>query len=166
MTGTKGKLLLAVLIVAGAAWFLFRRPGPPVHSARPVPSDMGHAAGIDHSMAAIIALQRAPEGNSPCESAYNAFKASKDVSDSQGVKAVVYKLAPRDEFLVKCSALPAGAQACLVPRYMSRHHDECDRARASPETLSPFVELLQKAAPIDENEALPVPLTTASAPAR
>ncbi|HEX3342990.1 MAG TPA: hypothetical protein VHS09_00405, partial [Polyangiaceae bacterium] len=116
--------------------------------------------------AAIVALERAPEGSTPCESAYNAFKASKDVSDTQGVKAVVHKLAPRDEFLAKCGALPAAAQSCLLPRYMVRHRDECDRARPSPETLSPFVELLQNTGSVDENEALPMPLPRPSSTAR
>ena len=80
MIGTKTKLLLAVLIVGGAAFLVLRRPAPPPQ--RPLPKETGHAVEIDHAMAAILALQRAPEGNTPCESAYNAFKASKDVSDS------------------------------------------------------------------------------------
>jgi hypothetical protein len=161
MIGTKTKLLLAALIVGGAAFLVLRRSTP--LAVRPLSQQESvHGAGIDHAMAAVLAMQRAPEGSTPCESAYNAFKASKDVSDSQDVKAVVQKLAPRDEFLAKCAALPPGAQACLVPRYSSRHKDECEGARASPDTLRPFLELLQRTPPVPEDDSPPAQLQDAS----
>jgi len=161
MIGTKAKLLLAALIVGGAAFLVLRRHSPPPQ--RPPPQqESEHGAGIDHAMAAVLAMQRAPEGNTPCESAYNAFKASYDVSQSQDTKALVLKLAPREEFLAKCAALPAGAQACLVPRYYARHRDECDRTHATPETLAPMVVLLQRTAPIAEEESLPTPVPAGS----
>lgn len=152
--------LAAAAVVIGIAAFLFLRRGrSPAHaqSATTLPTqEVGHAVQIDHAMAAILALEHAPEGGTPCESAYNAYKASKDVSDSQGVKAVVHFLAPRDEFLARCAELPAGAQACLVPRYLTRHRDECSRNRANPATLTGMVDLLQRAAPVDDSEPLPV----------
>ncbi|MGD0529960.1 MAG: hypothetical protein ABSE49_32795 [Polyangiaceae bacterium] len=166
MLGTKAKVLLAVVIVGAAAFLVMRRSrSAPTAVARPASSqETGHAVEIDHAMAAVLALQHAPEGATPCESAYNAYKASKDVSDTQAVKAVVQRLAPRDEFLAKCAELPPGAQACLVPRYLSAHRQECVMARASSEQLSPMVELLQRTAPIDDSPVLPV-LPAPSAPA-
>jgi hypothetical protein len=154
MTGTKGKLGIGALVVAaGAAVALFlRRPTPPPPPPPPPAQESGHGAGIDHAMAAALAMVRAPEGATPCETAYNAFKASYDVSQTQDVKAVVLRLAPRDEFLAKCATLPPDGQVCLGPRYAARHRPECEAARPTPEALSPMVELLQRRASNAQSE--------------
>jgi hypothetical protein len=173
MIGTKGRILIAGLVLGAGAALAFRRPvAPPPPPVSPA-HESAHASGMDHAMAAVIAMQHAPEGSTPCESAYNAFKASQDVAQSQNVKAVVLKLAPRDEFLSKCSALPPAAQTCLVPRYLSRHHQECSSVRATADTLAPMVELMTRTSPgfstVDDNEpapftSVPPPVQSPSAP--
>ena len=160
MLGTKVRLLVAAVIVAAAVLLVLRRNRPPAPSSPPPPpapstgQESAHGAGIDQSMAAVLALQNAPEGATPCETAYNAFKASKDVSDTEGVKAVVLRLAPRDEFLARCAQLPATTQACLTPRYMWKHRADCQRADPG-ESLSGMVELLRRTEPTQQLEPPP-----------
>ena len=135
MAVNRARLLVAALILGAAVFLVLRR----------------HRAD---SMAAVLALQNAPDGATPCETAYNAFKASKDVSDTQGVKAVVLSLAPRDEFLARCAGLPPDTQACLTPRYMWKHRADCQRADPGAK-LSGMVELLRRTEPSHEDEAGP-----------
>lgn len=163
MPGTKVKLVVAALVVGAAAFLLLRpKPKPP---QRPTAPESAHGMGMDHAMGAVLAMQRAPEGKTPCESAYNAFKASYDFSKQNDVKAVVLQVAPRDEFLAKCAELPPPVQTCLVPSYITHHRDECARSRPSPEALKPMVELLQRTEPVDQNESPPiVPAGSAPAP--
>lgn len=153
MLGTRARVLLAAVIVGAAGFLVLRRSQAPVQpppASPPAGSSLGqespHGAGIDHAMAAVLAMQNAPEGATPCETAYNAFKASKDVSDTQDVKAVVLHLAPRDEFLARCADLPPQTQLCLAPRYMWQHRAECKGASPGA-SLSGMVELLRRTEP-------------------
>jgi len=150
MLGKRARLLLAAAIVGAALFLVLRRnhpPAPPT-AAPPVPGqESEHGAGIDHAMAAVLAMQNAPEGATPCETAYNAFKASKDVSDKQDVKAVVLSLVPRDEFLTRCADLPPQTQLCLAPHYMWQHRAECRGASPGGANLSGMVELLRRTEP-------------------
>jgi hypothetical protein len=150
MLGKRARLILAAAIVGAALFLVLRRnhpPAPPT-AAPPVPGqESEHGAGIDHAMAAVLAMQNAPEGATPCETAYNAFKASKDVSDTRDVKAVVLRLAPRDEFLTRCADLPPQTQLCLAPRYMWQHRTECRGASPAAANLSGMVELLRRTDP-------------------
>ena len=147
----------AVLLVGGgaAAFVLLRRPPPPKPSPR-ITQESAHSAGIDRSMVAVRALYEAPAGKTPCESAYNAFKASEDVAKAEGAKAVVLKLAPRDEFLRRCEALAKELQACLVPDYLAKHRDECAKVRPEPSVLDPLVELRHASEP-QRDEPAPTP---------
>jgi hypothetical protein len=122
--------------VAGSA----RRRGR-AHAAASGNAQSEHALGMDRAMAAELAFYDAPEGSTPCESAYNALKASLDVSTQQHVTPVVLRLAPRDEFLQRCTSLPDATQRCLAPRYMSKHRAECDKAKPAADVLAPMVEL-------------------------
>ena len=72
-------------------------------------------------MGSILALYHAPEGSTPCETAYNAFKASQDYSAREKVTAAVVGLAPREDFLQRCNALSPATQRCMVPLYMTQH---------------------------------------------
>lgn len=165
MAVNRARLLVAALILGAAVFLVLRRHGadpPPSSKPPPVASqESAHGAGIDQSMAAVLALQNAPDGATPCETAYNAFKASKDVSDTQGVKAVVLSLAPRDQFLARCAGLPPQTQACLAPRYMRLHRAECQRADPGV-NLSGMVELLRRTEPSHEDESVPAPAAGSS----
>ncbi len=156
MLGKRVRLLLAAAIVGAALFLVLRRNHPPAPPppAPPAPGqESAHGAGIDHAMAAVLAMQNAPEGATPCETAYNAFKASKDVSDTQDVKAVVLRLAPRDEFLTRCADLPPQTQQCLAPRYMWQHRAEC-RGASPAANLSGMVELLRRTEPTVEDQSV------------
>ncbi|HEX9102694.1 MAG TPA: hypothetical protein VF997_10845 [Polyangia bacterium] len=148
--------LAAVLFVGGGAagFVLLRRPPLPPPSPR-LKQESAHAAGIDRSMAAVRALQTAPAGATSCESAYNAFKASDDAAKHEGAKPVVLALAPRDEFLRRCAALPKEVQACLVPSWLAAHREACDKVKPSPKTLEPLVDLRRA---VDPQREEPTPV--------
>jgi hypothetical protein len=135
-----GAIVVLVAGVAAAAYAtVTRREG--AHHPHAAPSS-DHAEGIDRAMAAALALYKAPEGATPCESAYNAFSASQDVAARQGVTPVVVHLAPREEFLARCNAAPSATQPCMVPRYAAHHRPECPGGvRSAIQALGPALEL-------------------------
>jgi hypothetical protein len=160
MARTKTTLVAIGVIAAGAAGFIVlrgTRPKPPP-SPPPLQPSSEHGAGIDNAMAAYRALFYAPVGKTPCESAYNAFKASDDVANAQMVKPIVLRLAPRDEFLAKCEELPPATQQCIVPLYLSQHRDACQSAKVSPEVLKPMVETQPAAVPPEPHDPAPANL--------
>ena len=135
-----------VVVLAGAA-VVFASVGRRSSPAHPHPAASGpseHGNGMDHAMSAILVMYKAPAGNTPCESAYNAFKASQDYAAANDATAVVLRLAPRDEFLQRCAALPPLSQQCMVPAYLAQHRQECAKAKPAPEALSPMIELKQR----------------------
>jgi hypothetical protein len=115
------------------------RAADPVHPLPPPTSS--HGAGIDHILSAFTALYTAPEAGTPCETAYNAFKASQDFAAQNAVTPVVLKLAPRDEFLQRCNALPPATQKCVVPKYLTDHRAECDGLKPPDDVLLAMVEM-------------------------
>jgi hypothetical protein len=138
-------LVVALILVGagGAALYLMRRGQP---DRRPPPhAESRHALGMDHEMSTLLALYQAPEGATPCESAYNAFKASQDLAAARGpaAVAVVLKLAPREQFLARCDALPAEARPCLIPSYEVRHRPECAKLRPPQAVLDEMFVLRQ-----------------------
>lgn len=146
----KTRIAAATLVlVIGVAVVVFgatrKRGGG--HTASPDNSAVGHGAGIDHAMSAVVALYHAPEGATPCESAYNAFKASQDVSTTQNATAVVTKLAPRDQFLATCGGLPPLSQKCMVPLYLAEHRPECKPAKPAQDVLDSMVQMKHAAEP-------------------
>lgn len=131
------KLVLAVaglLLVGGAAAaVVLSRTRTPPHT--PVPTQNPHGEGMDRAMVALKAMYEAPEGKTPCETAYNAFKASKDVADAEHARPLVLSLAPRDDFFTRCNALTPAEQLCLAPSYSMRHRDQCVKAKPAPAAL-------------------------------
>lgn len=139
----------ALIVAAGVAVVVYgpagrRAPASTIPSAVPTSS---HAAGIDHSMAAVLALYTTEATGTPCERAYAAYKASLDVSTQQHATAIVLRLAPRDEFMGRCTALPGPVQQCVVPSYKWAHQAECDKAKPPDDVLAAMVELKKKAEP-------------------
>ena len=122
-----------------------RREHIPVASA--ALSASGHGAGIDHAMSAVVALYHAPQGATPCETAYNAFKNSQDVAGKENVTPVVFKLAPRDQFIATCSGLGPESQKCMVPIYLAEHRPECKPAKPAQDVLDSMVQLKHAAEP-------------------
>jgi hypothetical protein len=154
----------ALVLVAGAAVALvgpLQRHFTPAPAAPTAPTS-SHAAGMDHAMRSVLVMYKAPPGDTPCESAYNAFKASLDVSTQEHVIPFVLSLQPHDVFIARCNALPAQTQQCLLVAYKAQHQSECDRARPSREQFASLVELkgedkpASPAAPPDPAEPPPI----------
>ena len=141
-----------LVLVAGVAVIVFGTVRGRTHPAPPVASISAHGAGMDHAMGAVNALYHAPEGSTPCESAYNAFKYSLDVSAQKQLTPVVLKLAPRDQFLATCGSLPAPTQQCLVPAYLSEHREACQKAKPQQDVLDSLVQLKHAMEPGSQSE--------------
>jgi hypothetical protein len=142
-------LVVALLLVVGGGALILRRsrePGaaftPPPHP--PPPTTSPHAAEIDRSMGSILALYHAPAASTPCETAYNAFYASQEYAARENATAAVLRLAPRDDFLQRCNALPAASQQCMVPLYLTQHKDECEGLKPSDDVMAAMVELKKR----------------------
>src|SRR5438105_928686 len=138
----KSLLLAAVALAAGSAavaGVLVWRARHPPHP--PPPTVNVHGQGIDREMTSLRAMYDAPAGATPCESAYNAFKAGRDAAVMAGKTQLVVRLAPRDQFVAGCGKLPAEAQACLIPVYSAHHRPECEKLKPAPELLAPLFEL-------------------------
>jgi hypothetical protein len=135
-----------LVLVAGVAVVVFGATRRRAHDPPPAAST-GHGAAMDQAMGAVVALYHAPEGATPCETAYNAFKASLDLSTLKQLTPVVLKLAPRDQFLATCSTLPPASQQCLVPMHFSEHRTECAKAKPPQDVLDSLVQLKHQAAP-------------------
>jgi hypothetical protein len=112
----------------------------PAHPPRVFVPDK-HRQGLERASAPLAAMYTAPEGKTPCESAYNAFKAEQDTSRASGIKSHVLKLAERDLFVQKCEALPKEAQPCMVPKYRAGHVDECLKLKPPREVINAMVEM-------------------------
>jgi hypothetical protein len=151
------KLLVGVSIVAivAAAAVAFSASKRGAAKAGPTSSRSEHGNGIDNAMGAINALYHAPVGATPCESAYNAFKASLDFSTQQGTTPVVLRLAPHDDFIARCTALPEQTQKCVWPAYMAEHRDECKPLKPPDATLNAMVELKRNAEPSPQEPSDP-----------
>jgi hypothetical protein len=134
-----------LVFVAGVAVVVFGSTRRHEHPAPAASSE--HGAGIDHAMGAVVALYHAPEGATPCETAYNAFKASLDLSTQKQLTPVVLKLAPRDQFLATCGGLPPPTQQCLAPLYLSEHRPECAKAKPPQDVLDSLVIMKHAAEP-------------------
>ena len=140
----KSRRVLAIgtgVLVVGAGVAVFGTSGMRHTVHPPPPPSSEHGAGIDRIMSAYAALYHAPEGATPCESAYNAFKASQDFAADAGVTPVVLRLAPREDFLQRCSSLPPASQKCVVPLYLSDHRTECQSVKPGDEVLAAMVEM-------------------------
>jgi hypothetical protein len=117
---------------------------------RPAPTST-HGNGIDHSMSAVLALYKAPTAATPCETAYNAFKASQDYAAQEHVTAIVLRLAPHDDFIARCTAEPPLTQQCIVPLYLSQHRPECAKAKPSQDVLDALVLMKHPTEPGEPN---------------
>lgn len=116
------RLGIAVLVVAAAVAVVLLRSR---HAQAPTTASP-HGAGIDFRMAPLEAAMHAPDGSTPCESAYNSLAALDAKAREQGQRTPWKRLADRDAFLARCAELPAQDQQCLAARYQAHHHDVCD----------------------------------------
>jgi hypothetical protein len=138
----------AVAAAAAVAFVVTRGHGRPRH---PHPhAATGPDPGVQRGLAPVQAMMNAPEGKTPCETAYNAIEAEQKTARDKGLPSVFRKVAPRDRFLQLCASLPEGAQRCFVPRYASMHRDECNDKRPPPGALKGMFEMIPTHDPIEQ----------------
>jgi hypothetical protein len=127
---TKKLAFLAGVALAGViAVVVWARRGGSTHHDRADTTSV-HATGIDQtdSSASMIAMINAPEGATPCESAFNALDAEQAAARLRKSKSMFKWVAAKDEFVARCRELPEKSQQCMAPRYR-REHDDCATAR-------------------------------------
>jgi len=119
----KGLVVLGVLVVAGAAavYFFYFAPRMQQKAEREE-----HRQAIEHELAPMTAMMKAPDGATPCETAFNAFSAYDTTAKAQGAARPWAELPDRTGFLARCGGLSQPEQQCLQPRYQAQHHDVCD----------------------------------------
>jgi hypothetical protein len=131
-----------VIVVAGAvaAVLLLRGRGGNHHHPHHDTATI-HAGGIDEAdtSVSIEAMMKAPEGATPCETAYAAIEAEQAAAKLRGTRSIFQFVAPKPDFLAGCAALPETVQKCMAPRYRREHDDECLRARPDSEALKKLV---------------------------
>jgi hypothetical protein len=116
-----------------------------------------HGKEIDSAHAPQIAMFKAPEGATPCESALNAFNAEVEAARTSGSKSIFTFVADRDTFLAGCKALAPEVQACLVPHYAARHRDDCNAALPPNAQLANLFVLRDDASASAKEPPLPTP---------
>jgi hypothetical protein len=114
-------VLLIVLALVGARW---RRAHG--QAAQAAASPASSAAGVDFALQPISGVFDAPQGATPCETAYNAVSAVDQASRARNRTTPWDVLPDRDTFLARCAALPPQEQQCYQPRYSAENHPTCD----------------------------------------
>jgi hypothetical protein len=128
-------------------------PPPPVDVTKP----SQHGSGIDRKVAQLLAMDRAPEGATPCESGWNAIAAEQEAAKKLGKRSIFVKVAERSEFMRICNGLSKDAQQCMSSRYMNANRDKCQILRPPAETLSTMYEIRPELISPDEDPPPPAP---------
>lgn len=119
------RLLIAILVLAClVAGFLYWRSVERRRAA--AAAAQAHRDQLNQAYAPMAAYMSAPPGDTPCESAYNAFQAFAAKSDEVGQPLPWKSFPDKPTFLQKCSSLPEGDQNCLEPRYQAKNLDACN----------------------------------------
>lgn len=125
---------------------------PPAGSAKPVDE---HAAAIDNEYATLMAMYKAPEGATPCESLYNAILAEQDAAKNLKRDSVFLYVAPKADFMKLCGALPLTSQQCLVPAYQAKHGPECELVQTKDDDVAKLYQLREGLEPPKEPGQMP-----------
>jgi hypothetical protein len=149
-------VVVAAIVAAGAtagAVVVVRGRGGGRHHVHADTTSV-HAGGFDQTDTAVSmqAMLNAPDGATPCETAYAAIEAEQQATKLRGTKSIFEWVAPRPDFLASCQALTETQQRCMSVRYKRAHADECQQARPSPDTLAKLI------------RGVPVPEPTAEHP--
>lgn len=116
-----------------------------------------HAQSIDHSYSAVRAMYEAPEGATPCESAFHAVTAEQEAAKGTKRGSIFSFVAPKDEFLKLCQAFTPQAQQCLVPKYQARNQATCVSARPPIEQVEKLFAIRKDLDQISDEEPAPAP---------
>jgi hypothetical protein len=122
------------LVVVGLVAFVVMRERKTWKS----PAHDSHAAGVEYRLAPLVEMSEAPEGATPCETVWNAFKAFDDASKVQNGKTPYGVLPDKATLIARCQALPEQEQKCLEPRYFAKNHPICDPIAAKYKDTNPL----------------------------
>ena len=125
----KQLIVLAGVAIVGAVAVIVWARGGSSHHRKPDTTAV-HANGIDQtdSSVSLMTMLSAPEGATPCETAFNALEAEQAAARLHKGASMFKWVAPRATFVTECMALSDKAQHCMMPRYR-RDHDDCVLAR-------------------------------------
>jgi hypothetical protein len=137
-----GKLVAAGVLAIGAAIVVFVATHG--HDGKHHPhadTTSVHAGGLDSTDTAVSmeAMMNAPDGATPCETAYLAIEAEQQAVKLRGTKSIFAWVAPKPDFLASCQELTPAQQKCMALRYRRGHDEECQRERPSPDTLAKLI---------------------------
>lgn len=141
----------AVLVVAAAGAFLFVAKQRRIQQPQQHHDPSEHGKGIEWAMAPLSAPFEAPEGATPCETAYIAVTTSQQLAKESGRSALFTFVADKDVFLVKCNALSKEQQTCMRPRYIVTHREECQRIRPPQATLDEMFRVVEAPDPVPQH---------------
>lgn len=138
---TKLVVVAAVILAAAAGLVVYLRGRDWGRHHAHADTTSVHAGGIDQSDTAVSieAMMNAPEGATPCETAYAAIEAEQQATKLRGTRSIFEWVAPKADFLAACAALTPEQQKCMALRYRRAHDDECQQARPSPDTLAKLI---------------------------
>lgn len=121
---TKLVILGSVAIVGAVVLVVYARgtDKTPQHKKSQAVAD-NHGIDSSDTGASLNAMSSAPDGATPCESAYNSFAAEQASAQMRKSKSLFRFVAPKDEFIATCQTLPAETQKCMLPRYQRAHPD-------------------------------------------
>jgi hypothetical protein len=128
---TKKLAVLGSVVVLGAvAVIVWARGDSPSRHSKPDTTAV-HATSIDEADTSVsmLAMLHAPEGATPCETAYLALEAEQTAARLHGGTSMFEWVAPKADFIAACKALPEQAQQCMMPRYRRDHDEPCVHAR-------------------------------------
>jgi hypothetical protein len=123
--GKRIAVTLAVLVVI-AALILARRARVSGQMAHGVQGESEKGTGVDFRLSPMIAGFDAPDGGTPCETAYNGFSAVDEGAKKSGMHVPWTTFPDRASFLARCGALPPQEQLCAQLRYAAQNHPVCD----------------------------------------
>lgn len=127
---------LAIVAAVVVVLVVRKNDGPHHHHDSAKTSNV-EAAGIDQTDTSVsmMAMLNAPDQATPCLTAYAALDAERAAMKLHDGKSMFTWVAPKDEFVARCSELPAAQQQCMAPRYRRDHADDCSKARPMPDVL-------------------------------
>lgn len=130
----------ALAVVAVIAWLVVGKSGGTRHHHKANTTSV-HATGIDQTDTAVSmsAMLNAPDGASPCETAYAAIEAEQKATKLRGGTSIFKWVAAKPDFLATCATLSPAAQSCMMPRYRRDHRDDCAQARPPTDVMEKLV---------------------------
>lgn len=93
---------------------------------------LGEALG---ALGAALGAAGEPEGDTPCEQAYNGAMAMMQQMQAQLGEGEGPEGPNREQFLSACNELPEGAQQCAIISYAMQHAEECAQHREALQGL-------------------------------